>query len=174
MRRLGSPHRVTTAPVKVFALTGELASPAALSVADLREGWPGQQADVVFDCATSGSRRHTFSGPLLRDVLTEAGPLFDARSRKDRSRFLVAIEGGDGHRAVLSWAEIDSDFGDAPVLLATAMDGSGLDLAGSQLVVPSDRCGARYVSAISNVWVGAPASFPHGAGTERSPAGRPG
>ncbi len=40
------------------------------------------------------------------------------------------------------------------ILLATRLDGRGLDTAGSQLVVPSDRCGARYVSAITRVWAG--------------------
>lgn len=55
----------------------------------------------------------------------------------------------------LSWAEIDADFGDAPVLLATRMDGRTLEPDGSQLVMPRDRCGARYVSSITRVWVGA-------------------
>ena len=138
-----------------FVLQGELRRPTTLTVAALREGWEQHRADVVFDCATSGPQRHTFDGPLLRDVVTAAGPGFDARRRKDRSRFLLAVTGGDGHHTVLSWAEIDADFGDAPVLLATRMDGRALDAQGSQLVVPSDRCGARYVSAITRIWVGA-------------------
>jgi hypothetical protein len=124
-----------------------------LSVADLRQ-WPQRRADVVFDCATSGPRHHTFEGALLREVVDDAGPAFDARRRKDRSRFVLAVTGGDGHSTVLSWAEIDVDFGDIPVLLATCLDGQGLDRAGSQLVVPSDRCGARYVSAVTRVWFG--------------------
>ncbi|MFG2983664.1 hypothetical protein ACGFYQ_20845 [Streptomyces sp. NPDC048258] len=53
----------------------------------------------------------------LRDVVADAGPAFDARRRKDRSRFL--------------------------------------DEAGAQLVVPTDRCGARHVSAVTHVWFGA-------------------
>jgi hypothetical protein len=56
---------------------------------------------------------------------------------------------------VLSWAEFDADFGDAPVLPATAMDGRAPDAAGSQLVVPSDRCGARCISALTGIWFGA-------------------
>ncbi|MFE1500027.1 hypothetical protein ACFW89_33710, partial [Streptomyces albidoflavus] len=40
-------------------------------------------------------------------------------------------------------------FCGSPVLLATRLDGADLDGPGSQLVVPSDRCGARYVSAAS-------------------------
>ncbi|MGG2464769.1 molybdopterin-dependent oxidoreductase [Streptomyces sp. RGM 3693] len=137
-----------------FLISGQLRRPLTLTVADLRERWPQRHAPVVFDCATNGPQHHTFDGPLLRDVLDEAGPVFDARRRKDRSRFLLTVTGGDGHHTVLSWAEIDADFGDAPILLATAMDGEPLDAAGSQLVVPSDRCGARYISAITGIWVG--------------------
>jgi hypothetical protein len=58
-------------------------------------------------------------------------------------------------RCVLSWAEIDADFGDMPVLLATAVDGRSLEAEGCQLVVSSDRCGARYVSGITSLWFGA-------------------
>ncbi|QXE35675.1 molybdopterin-dependent oxidoreductase [Streptomyces sp. GMY02] len=135
-------------------LAGEVERPVSLTVADLRERWEQHRADVVFHCATSGPRHHVFEGPLLREVVDTAKPAFDARRRKDRSRFLLAVTGGDGHHTVLSWAELDADFGNVPVLLATTMDGERLDTAGSQLVVPSDHCGARYISAITNVWVG--------------------
>lgn len=135
-------------------MLGNVGRPATLTVGDLRSGWEQHRADVIFDCATSGPRKHRFEGPLLREVALAAQPLFDTRRRKDRSRFVLAVSGGDGHRTVLAWAEIDADFGDAPVLLATRLDGQDLDTAGSQLVVPVDRCGARYVSAITRVWVG--------------------
>ncbi|MEU8697716.1 molybdopterin-dependent oxidoreductase [Streptomyces sp. NPDC048680] len=137
-----------------FALLGDVERPATLSVEDLRSGWEQHRAEVVFDCATNGPQHHSFEGPLLRDVILDAHPVFGARGRKDRSRYLVAVTGGDGHHTVLSWAEVDADFGNVPVLLATGMDGRGLDAAGSQLVVPADRCGARYISAITHVWVG--------------------
>ncbi|GGO82085.1 molybdopterin-dependent oxidoreductase [Wenjunlia tyrosinilytica] len=146
---------VPAVPIRArsLSLCGELHHPGTLTVADLRQ-WSPQRVHVVFDCATSGPQHHTFEGPLLREVLTFAGPAFDAHRRKDRSRFLVSVAGGDGHHAVLSWAEIDADFGNARILLATRMDGRALDADGSQLVVPSDRCGARYVSAITSIWVG--------------------
>ncbi|MFD0142570.1 MULTISPECIES: molybdopterin-dependent oxidoreductase [unclassified Streptomyces] len=139
-----------------FDLWGDVAHPATLTVADLRQGWEQHRADVVFDCATAGPQHHTFAGPLLREVAAVAQPGFDPVRRKERSRFLLAVSGGDGHHTVLSWAEIDPDFGDAPVLLATRMDDEELDVAGTQLVVPSDRCGARYVSAVTGIWIGAP------------------
>ncbi|WP_435187909.1 molybdopterin-dependent oxidoreductase [Streptomyces sp. bgisy126] len=143
-------------PAGSFALRGDVARPAVLAVADLRRGWEQHRADVVFDCATAGPQRHTFAGPLLREVVAGALPRFDPARRKERARFLVAVSGGDGHHALLSWAEIDADFGDAPVLLATRMDDRDLDGTGPQLVVPSDRCGARYVSAVTGIWIGPP------------------
>ncbi|MFB7028909.1 MULTISPECIES: molybdopterin-dependent oxidoreductase [unclassified Streptomyces] len=143
-------------PAGSFALRGDVARPAVLAVADLRRGWEQHRADVVFDCATAGPQHHTFAGPLLREVVAGALPRFDPARRKERARFLVAVSGGDGHHALLSWAEIDADFGDAPVLLATRMDDRDLDGAGPQLVVPSDRCGARYVSAVTGIWIGPP------------------
>lgn len=109
---------------------------------------------MVFDCATSGPRRHTFAGPLLREVVAATLPRFAPLRREERSRFLLAVSGGVGHHTVMSGAEIDADFGNAPVLLATRMDDQDLDEAGAQLVVPSDRCGARYVSAVTGIWLG--------------------
>ncbi|MGW3391904.1 molybdopterin-dependent oxidoreductase [Streptomyces cinereoruber] len=133
-----------------------MARPAVLTVADLRRGWEQHRAEVVFDCATAGPQHHAFAGPLLREVVAAALPRFDPARRKERARFLLAVSGGDGHHALLSWAEIDADFGDAPVLLATRTDDRDLDGDGPQLVVPSDRCGARYVSAVTGIWIGPP------------------
>ncbi|MFJ4970691.1 molybdopterin-dependent oxidoreductase [Streptomyces sp. NPDC088755] len=155
MNRLGAPRRTPATQLASLTVRGDVGHPTTLTVRDLREGRRQHRAEVVFDCATSGPQRHVFEGPLLREVVLAAHPLFDTRRRKDRSRFALAVSGGDGHHTVLTWAEIDADFGNAPVLLATRLDGEDLDPAGSQLVVPADRCGARYISAITQVWVGA-------------------
>ncbi|MFF3847729.1 molybdopterin-dependent oxidoreductase [Streptomyces sp. NPDC002328] len=144
--------RTAAGPATELDLTGDVAHPARLTVPDLH-AWPQHAAQVAFECNTSGSRQHRFTGPLLLDVLMDAGPAFDPARRKDRLRFLVAVRGADGHRALLSWAEIDPDFGRAPVLPAATFDDTPLDRAGAQLVVPQDRCGARYISGIEAIRV---------------------
>ena len=136
--------------VAELALCGDLTRPARLTVSDLL-AWPQHTADVSFECATSGIRHHRFTGPLLHDVLSAAGPRFDPARRKDRLRFLIAVSGMDGHHALLTWAEIDPDFGRAPVLLAVTLDNTPLDRAGPQLVLPQDRCGARHISGIDAI-----------------------
>lgn len=153
MSRLRVQPRTSPPQLASLAVLGDVDRPATLTVDDLRTGWEQHRAEVVFECATSGPRRHRFEGPLLREVILDSHPLFDARRRKDRSRFVLSVSGGDGHHTVLAWAEVDADFANAPVLLATRMDGEDLDTAGSQLVVPVDRCGARYISAITRVRV---------------------
>ncbi|MDN3058624.1 molybdopterin-dependent oxidoreductase [Streptomyces sp. SRF1] len=138
------------APPARFTVVGDVLRPARLAVADLR-AWPLRRVRVSFECATSGVRHHRFEGPLLHDVLRTSGPSFDPARRKDRLRFLIAVTGGDGHHAVLSWGEIDPDFGNAPVLLATRIDDTPLDPHGPQLVVPQDRCGARHISGVTSL-----------------------
>lgn len=133
-----------------LALTGDLARPVRLTVPDLL-AWPQHRVRVGFACATSGTQHHRFAGPLLYDVLSDAGPGFDPVRRKDRLRFLIAVDGTDGHRALLSWAEIDPDFAHAPVLLAVSIDDTPLDRHGPQLVLPQDRCGARHISGINAI-----------------------
>ncbi|MBL1087671.1 hypothetical protein JK359_38070 [Streptomyces actinomycinicus] len=141
-----------TGQVAEVVLTGDLARPARLTVPDLL-AWPQRRAEVAFECATSGIQHHCFTGPLLHDVLVDAGPAFDPGRRKDRLRFLIAVRGADGHHAVLSWAEIDPDFGRAPVLLGVTLDDTPLDRVGPQLVLPQDRCGARHISGIDAIRV---------------------
>ncbi|MGW7073044.1 molybdopterin-dependent oxidoreductase [Streptomyces sp. NPDC054855] len=139
-------------PVAELALTGDLARPSRLTVADL-SAWAQRRVQVSFECATSGMQHHRFTGPLLHDVLADAGPVFDPDRRKDRLRFLIAVSGTDGHRALLTWAEIDPDFACAPILLAVSLDDAPLHQAGPQLVVPQDRCGGRHISGINTIRV---------------------
>lgn len=134
-------------------LHGHLDEPAELTVEDLRY-LPVHRVEVHFDCRTSGEQRHGFEGPKLWDVLRAARPRIDFSGRKQRLRYLVSVTGSDGHCVVLSWAEIDPEFGGQPILLATSIDGTPLDGVGPQLVVPCDACGARYVTGITSLWVG--------------------
>ena len=126
---------------------GAVRSPRDLGMADLHS-MPQHEREIVYTCRTSGLRRHRFTGPLLLDVLRQAEPSFAPDQRKDRLTFLISLRAGDGHRVVLSWAEIDPEFGNSAILLGLTRDGIRLDDQGPHLVVPGDVCGARNVSGI--------------------------
>lgn len=85
------------AGIASFTVCGDVARPITLTVADLRDGWRQHSTDVTFDCATNGPQHRAYEGPLLYDIMRSAQPGFDPERRKDRSRFLLSISGGDGH-----------------------------------------------------------------------------
>jgi hypothetical protein len=129
---------------------GEVLRPCDVTMSALR-GLPQYDREVAFNCRKSGTRRHRFGGPLLREVVALAEPVFGQGERRDRVRFLISLRGEDGHQAVLSWAEIDPEFGNQPVLLGLCRDGAELDDEGPQLVVPDDVCGARNISRVTDL-----------------------
>jgi hypothetical protein len=65
----------------------------------------------------------------------------------------VLATGADGYQSVLSWGELDPQFGAEPVLVAWQRDGAPLgDGAGmAQLVVPGDKLGGRYVATLASL-----------------------
>lgn len=140
----------TATPPGPVRITGEVRRPHAVTLPDLL-ALPQLDLDVSFLCRSSGVRRHSFSGPLLLDVVAAAEPAFAPDERKDRLRFVLSLRAADGHRVVLSWAEIDPEFGNGAVLLGVTRDGAPLAEAGPQLVVPGDTCGARNMSGVVEV-----------------------
>lgn len=140
-------HEAGTLGAGRIRVRGAVRQPRILGMADLR-ALPQHEREITFSCRSSGLRRHRFTGPLLLDVLHSARPAFAPGERKDRLRFLISLRAADGHRIVLSWAEIDPEFGNGPILLGHSRDGRRLDDQGPQLVVPGDVCGARNVSGI--------------------------
>ncbi|MDN3359409.1 molybdopterin-dependent oxidoreductase [Actinomadura sp. DC4] len=140
-------------PSQRVRLAGDLALPRSHTVAELRD-LPQHTVETDFVCARRGPQRHVFTGPLLFDVVSAAGPRFDPVITKDRARYLLAVAGADGHVAVLSWGEIDPRYGRTRALLATWMDGRALDAEGPHLAVPGDLAGGRYISRIVRIWIG--------------------
>ena len=130
-------------------LAGDLGAPRLITIGELR-GLPRHEVEVSFTCRRSGTRRHRFAGPLLVEVLRGAEPAFDPAERKDRLRFLISVLGRDGHHAVLSWGEIDPEFGNVAAVLGVSMDGCELD-EWPHLAVPGDRCGGRHISQITHI-----------------------
>ncbi|MGH3781431.1 MAG: hypothetical protein ACRDRO_12590 [Pseudonocardiaceae bacterium] len=145
---------LTGLPAGKFLVIGDLAHPAILDVAALRR-LPVHTETVTFR-AGNGSQTHTYVGALLIDVLTQAGPLFDANIKNDKLRHYVSVGATDGYRALVAYGEIDPGFENKEVLLATSEDGNPLDTAGPRLVVPGDISGGRYVSNVNRVFLEKP------------------
>lgn len=135
-----------------FRVGGQVANPLRLHVDDLRS-YPAHEVDVTFQSG-SGTQQHHYIGALLTDVLATAAPTFDPTIKNDALRFFVEAVGADDYAAIVSWGEIDPNFGAKQVLLAYDEDGNDLCSVGPRLVVPGDIKGGRYVSTIVRIKVG--------------------
>ena len=147
---------LTGLPAGKFLVIGDVAHPAILEVAALQNPSLTQHTETVTFKAGNGTQQHTYVGPLLLDVLNQAGPLFDPTIKNDKLRHYVSVSATDGYRALVAWGEIDPGFENKEVLLATTEDGRSLATDGPRLVVPGDISGGRYVSNVNRVFLEKP------------------
>lgn len=134
-------------PSKVVEVTGAVATPLSLTVADLKK-FLSQVVD--FKAADNSVRQYT--GVLLRDVLAAAKPLEGEHSTLRQSYALA--KSTDGYFALFTWAELFiSPIGDG-ALLVYLRDGAllGDDEGGIALISARDtRSGPRYVKWLTSI-----------------------
>jgi DMSO/TMAO reductase YedYZ molybdopterin-dependent catalytic subunit len=151
-RSHGPPERPAAGSLVV---TGNVQRTLRLSVADLA-AMPDQKTVEVAYHAGTGTEHHTFTGPLLLDVLAAATPTFDTAVKNDELRHYVAVTASDAYQALLAYGELDPAFENKQILLAVTQDGTSLADQGPRLVVPGDAAGGRYVTGIVKVKISKP------------------
>ncbi len=136
---LGVPAAAVAADPRI-EVVGAVQKPGAIAFHDL----PAQT--VAVDQATSGPKfQGTFSGPALRDVLAKAGVVDPGRG--GLLQRTVTITARDGYAVVMSYAEINPDYGGNGAILAV---GEGASI---RLIVPHDRRAGRAVKDVVKIEV---------------------
>ena len=136
------------------AVSGDVADAGLYNVSDMTP----VTTEAVTYSAGGTPVSDTYAGITLRTLLDAAGGV-DVTSAKNHilSKFVVAT-GADGCKAAFSLGEIDPEFGDQPVLVATPDTAGQLGPKGSEglvrMVVPGDHAGGRYVSDLVDLRVG--------------------
>jgi hypothetical protein len=109
---------------------------------------PTQTQDVTF-LAEGNSKSLHARGVSLLDLLQRARPKFNSKMKRDAIHYAVLIHAIDKYQAVVSWGEIDPDFGAKPVLVDVEENGKKLDRP--NVVVPGDKHGGRHVDAVDRI-----------------------
>lgn len=155
----------------VIHIDGDVNTPIELTVPQL-EALPGQETlNITFLNHLGVAQSHSETGPTLWNVLALAAggikvppptPNEYVGEPAKQTTLYVVIVGTDGYETVVSEAEIDPGFGNAPILLGWAEDGIPLadvpytssEFKGpAQLVVPTDTHGGRYANQICRIKV---------------------
>jgi hypothetical protein len=143
------PKLAPPPPPGQFRVTGAVEKPLLLSVEQLA-ALPQVTMTVTFRNRNT-PQTHTEQGPLLTDVLALAKPKIDAKLRNDQLRYSIEATATDGYAAVVSYGELDPNFGGKQVILSIVEDGSFLTAVGPRLIVPGDLRGGRDVSGVD--WI---------------------
>ena len=120
------------------------AQPALMSLPDLR-ALPSASATVNAD---AGPEAH-YAGPTLWSVLQQAGAI-DPNFHK-RVNQQVIVTGQDGYSATIGMGEIDPEFENKQVILATERDGKAIDIP--RLAIPGDKRAGRSVRDVASIVV---------------------
>ncbi|MEV4629944.1 molybdopterin-dependent oxidoreductase [Micromonospora sp. NPDC049523] len=145
---------VTVDHRRAVRVDGAVARRLQLTHADLAR-LPQQTITLTYQSG-SGSQTHTYTGPLLLDVLDRAQPRFDAQIKNHKLRHVVTATGSDRYQAAFAWGEIDPDFEGKTVLVAITEDGQPAADGRPRVVVPGDKHGGRYVSSLVSLHLSAP------------------
>lgn len=96
-----------------------------------------------------------YVGVLIADVLKKADVSLGERLRGKLLVNHLLVEAADKYRAVFSLPEVDPDWTDHVVLLATSRNGQALDGKHGplQLVVPGDKRHSRWVKQVARLTV---------------------
>ncbi|HEV7378950.1 MAG TPA: molybdopterin-dependent oxidoreductase [Dyadobacter sp.] len=133
-----------------LTVSGEVETPLDLKLEDLFAF--KQITEKVTD---RDGKEHEFSGVALVDILSKAGVTLGAKLRGENLVKYVLITAADGYEVVYALAEIDPEFTDQIVLLATQKDGKPLGTGEGPLriVAGKDKKPARWIREVRSVKV---------------------
>jgi hypothetical protein len=166
---------VAAGPSSQLDLSGDVGAPGVYDYSSLSK-LPATTETVTYK-AGGTPVTDTFTGTGVWTLLNAAGGITPVPGVKNSSllNYVVAV-GSDGYEAVFSGGELNPSFGGratAPDMVAYSDTGGQLGAGGgdgfARTVVPGDNAGGRYVSNLTNVYVGqapVPAKGPGGLSTQ--------
>ncbi|MGI5500166.1 molybdopterin-binding protein [Lentzea sp. CA-135723] len=92
---------------------------------------------------------HQVQGVPLHEVLAKVRLRTSGGSKMDKLSFVVVASSADGYRVLLSWAEVDPEFGACSAMLATRYNGR--QLTRPTLVTPRDGRSSRFVRDVARL-----------------------
>jgi DMSO/TMAO reductase YedYZ molybdopterin-dependent catalytic subunit len=148
-----TPEQTTAAPAEL-RISGAVATPLVLTVADLKK-MPRKSISVV---NPHDKKKETYEGVLLEEILHKAGVPQGEQLRGRAMATYVIAEAEDGYRVVFSLAELDSGILESEVIVADTMDGAPLvaQQGPFRLVAPHEKRPARWVRMLKSITVVGP------------------
>ena len=140
----------TSAKDASVKVTGEVTTALDLKLTDLK-----QLPQTEVTRKDKDGNNHTYSGVILSAILQKAGVTSGKDLRGKNLTKYVMIKASDNYQVVFALAELDKDFTDRTIILATQMDGKPLpDTDGPfRIIVQDEKKPARCIKQVTGIKV---------------------
>ncbi|GLU55461.1 molybdopterin-dependent oxidoreductase [Dyadobacter frigoris] len=130
------------------SVSGEVTTPLNLTVQDL-SGFK-QISHKVKD---RDGKEHEFKGVALIEVFEKAGVTTGSKLRGENLAKYALIKAADGYEVIYSLPEIDPEFTDQVIILATEKDGQPLPNGEGpfRIITPNDKKQARWIREVRSI-----------------------
>jgi len=131
-------------------ISGEVTAPFELKLADMQQY---TQTEVIRK--DRDGKDHTYVGVLLSAILQKAGATMGKDLKGENLTKFATVEASDGYQVVFALAELDKDFTDRQIILATKIDGQPLALADGpfRVIVEGEKKPARCIKQVTAIKV---------------------
>jgi len=145
---------ITTDATKLLAqsqdafvkIGGEVTNPYELKLSEQQQfkQWEIKRKD-------RDGKDHSYTGPLLCDILQKAGATLGKDLRGENLTKYVLVGANDGYQVTFALAELDKDFTDRQIILANTIDGNPLDPRDGpfRVIVQDEKKPARCIKQVT-------------------------
>lgn len=132
---------ITSVSAQTITIDGDVAKPGTITM-PIFEGMPSVEVKT---------KDHVYKGAYLSTVVISAGL---ETGKKSLSKY-VLVTAADSYKVVFSFAEIDPDFNEQSIIIATHVDGKPLPQGEGpfRLIVPNDKKQGRWVREVKSITV---------------------
>ncbi|HWF09468.1 MAG TPA: molybdopterin-dependent oxidoreductase [Bryobacteraceae bacterium] len=130
-----------------ISITGDIPTPVTIRAEDLAS-MPREKVKVP----EPDGKEVEYEGVPLREILKRAGAPMGSLRGKALTTYVLA-RAHDGYAAVFTLGEVDTEFGNEPIIVADKRDGKPLagNLGPLRLECPRDKAGARSVRMLESL-----------------------
>lgn len=131
-------------------ITGEVTTPLTINEADFKT-----YAQTTVIRKDRDGKDHTYGGVVLADILAKAGVTLGKALMGENLAKYVLVEASDGYQVVFALPELDKDFTDRTIILASQVDGQPLAAGDGpfRIIVQDEKKPARCIKQVTGIKV---------------------